>query len=48
MELLTKDGPNPLPKSNHRNKKRHPQNGVEIEQKWAKPGYVHLTSNKER
>lgn len=48
MELLRKDGPNPLPKSNHRNKKRHPQNGVEVEQKWAKPGYVHLTSNKER
>jgi len=48
MELLRKDGPNPLPKSNHRNKKRHPQNGVEVERKWARPGYVHLTTNKER
>jgi len=48
MELLEKDGENPLPKTNHRNKKRHPQNGVEVERKWARPGYVHLTTNTER
>ncbi|WP_318615756.1 formate dehydrogenase subunit alpha [Sporosarcina sp. YIM B06819] len=43
MEVLQKDGKNPLPASNPRNKKRHPQNGVEVERKWARPGYVHLT-----
>ncbi|KXH81875.1 formate dehydrogenase subunit alpha [Sporosarcina sp. HYO08] len=45
MEVLQKDGENPLPKSNPRNKKRHPQNGVEVERKWARPGYVHLTDD---
>ncbi|KAA0965633.1 formate dehydrogenase subunit alpha [Sporosarcina sp. ANT_H38] len=49
MEVLRKDGKNPLPKSNHRNKKRNPQNGVEVDQKWARPEYVHLTEHlKER
>lgn len=43
MELLCKVGENPLPASNHRNKKRHPQNGVEVKRKWARPNYVHLT-----
>ncbi|MDF9782922.1 formate dehydrogenase major subunit [Bacillus velezensis] len=33
----------PLPKTNPRNKKRHPQNGVEAQRKWNRPGYVHLT-----
>jgi formate dehydrogenase major subunit len=33
----------PLPVTNPRNKKRHPQNGVEAERKWSRPGYVHLT-----
>ena len=48
MEVLRKDGKNPLPETNPRNKKRHPQNGVEVERKWARPGYVHLTTEKER
>ncbi len=43
MEVLKRDGENPLPKTNHRNKKRHPQNGVEVQRKWARPNYVHLT-----
>lgn len=49
MEVLRKEGENPLPASNPRNKKRHPQNGVEVERKWARPGYTHLTDTlKER
>lgn len=47
MEVLQADGENPLPRTNPRNKKRHPQNGVEVERKWNRPGYVHLTTNKE-
>ena len=47
MEVLIKDGDNPLPKSNHRNKQRHPQNGVEVERKWARPNYIHLTDQVE-
>jgi len=43
MEVLEKQGENPLPKSNHRDKKRHPQNGVEVQRKWNRPGYVQLT-----
>lgn len=43
MEVIRKEGKNPLPASNPRNKKRHPQNGVEVERKWARPGYEHLT-----
>jgi formate dehydrogenase major subunit len=45
MEVLTVDGENPLPQANPRNKKRHPQNGVEVARKWARPDYVHLTNN---
>lgn len=45
MEVLSVDGEVPLPKTNPRNKKRHPQNGVEVERKWNRPGYVHLTNN---
>lgn len=45
MEVLAETGSNPLPKSNHRNKKRYPQNGVEVERKWQRPGYVQLTDN---
>jgi formate dehydrogenase major subunit len=45
MEVLRIDGENPLPSTNQRNKKRHPQNGVEVERKWNRPDYVHLTSN---
>jgi formate dehydrogenase major subunit len=48
MEVLQKEGENPLPSSNHRNKKRHPQDGVEVERKWARPGYVHLTDQVEK
>ncbi|MFK2825766.1 formate dehydrogenase subunit alpha [Bacillus sp. B190/17] len=44
MEVLRVDGENPLPKTNPRNKKRHPQNGVEVQRKWERPGYVHLTT----
>lgn len=42
MELLEKHGENPLPKTNHRYKERHPQNGVEVQRKWARSGYVQL------
>lgn len=49
MELIRKDGKNPLPKTNHRYKKRHPQAGVEVHRKWVRSGYVHLTDDvKER
>lgn len=48
MEVLQKDGENPLPKSNHRNKKRNPTTGIEVERKWRRPGYVHLTTEKGR
>lgn len=45
MEILNNNGggERPLPKTNPRNKKRNPQNGVEVQRKWARPGYVHLT-----
>lgn len=42
MEVLCCDGENPLPESSPRNKKRHPQNGVEVERKWSRPDYVSL------
>nr|WP_121614085.1 formate dehydrogenase subunit alpha [Mesobacillus foraminis] len=45
LEVLQTDGKNPLPKTNHRSKKRYPQNGAEVEWKWKRPGYVHLTTN---
>ncbi|MGQ0514699.1 hypothetical protein ACT453_19575, partial [Bacillus sp. D-CC] len=35
-------GNRPLPSSNPRDKKRNPQNGVEIEQKWQRKQYVSL------
>lgn len=44
MEVISADGSNPLPKTNPRNKKRYPQDGVEVERKWNRPGYVHLTT----
>ncbi|BCE07573.1 formate dehydrogenase subunit alpha [Bacillus paralicheniformis] len=43
MEVLGGCAEPPLPKTNPRNKKRHPQNGAEVERKWKRPGYVHLT-----
>ncbi|MFD1203955.1 formate dehydrogenase subunit alpha [Sporosarcina contaminans] len=48
MEVLRKDGENPLPASNPRNKKRYPQNGVEVERKWAREDYVSLTDTVEK
>ncbi|WNS78494.1 formate dehydrogenase subunit alpha [Domibacillus sp. DTU_2020_1001157_1_SI_ALB_TIR_016] len=42
MEVLSVNGENPLPKTSPRNKKRYPQNGVEVERKWKRPGYVSL------
>nr|WP_316047128.1 hypothetical protein [Planococcus glaciei] len=49
MEVLQRDGHNPLPKSNHRTKKRHPTRGVEVERKWRRPDHVPLTDQpKER
>ena len=45
VEVLKAKGKRPLPRTNPRDKKRHPQNGVEVERKWNRPGYVHLTTN---
>ncbi|MGE8036468.1 formate dehydrogenase subunit alpha [Lysinibacillus sp. NPDC093692] len=45
VEVLKQKGKSPLPRTNPRYKKRHPQNGVEVERKWKRPGYVHLTTN---
>jgi formate dehydrogenase major subunit len=42
MEVLQDIGENPLPRTNPRYKKRHPQNGVEVGRKWDRPGYVSL------
>jgi formate dehydrogenase major subunit len=43
MEIISREGEVKLPGHNPRNKKRYPQNGVEVERKWNRPGYVHLT-----
>src|SRR5699024_6647453 len=40
--VLSTDGESTLPKTNPRNKERYPQDGVEIERKWNRPGYGHL------
>ncbi|MEI4831957.1 formate dehydrogenase subunit alpha [Bacillus sp. FJAT-53711] len=42
MRVLREKGNRPLPASNPRNKKRHPQNGVEVEKKWQRKQYVSL------
>jgi formate dehydrogenase major subunit len=39
MTLLPEQGENPLPRKNFRYGTRTPQSGVEIERKWAQPGY---------
>jgi formate dehydrogenase major subunit len=39
MMVLPEQGKNPLPRGNFRNGTRTPQMGVEIERKWALPGY---------
>jgi len=48
VEVLKAKGKSPLPRTNPRYKKRHPQNGVEVQRKWNRPGYVHLTTINER
>ncbi|MEC3421691.1 molybdopterin dinucleotide binding domain-containing protein, partial [Bacillus cereus] len=40
--VLREKGNRPLPSSNPRDKKRNPQNGVEIQQKWQRKQYVSL------
>ena len=47
MEVLQKDGHDPLPKTNHRTKRRHPTRGVEVERKWQRPDHVPLTDQPE-
>lgn len=39
MEVLEKDGMNPLPMYNPRYAKRNPQLGVQVERKWARDDY---------
>ncbi|ANU10928.1 formate dehydrogenase subunit alpha [Planococcus antarcticus DSM 14505] len=46
MEVLKDHVKRPLPKSNPRDKKRTPQSGIEVERKWAREGYVHLTDQR--
>ena len=41
MEVLGEVGQSPLPHTNHRYATRTPQNGVEVERKWARPDYVY-------
>jgi len=43
--VLPEQGDNPLPRKNFRYGKRTPQSGVEVERKWALPGY-HLPGTK--
>jgi len=45
MMVLPEQGDNPLPRKNFRYGKRTPQSGVEVERKWALPGY-HLPGTK--
>ena len=40
MTILPEQGASPLPRSNFRWGTRHPQTGVEVERKWAQPGYA--------
>ncbi|MFI8708505.1 formate dehydrogenase subunit alpha [Bacillus sp. NPDC077411] len=46
MRVLREKGNRPLPASNPRNKKRHPQNGVEVQKKWQRKQYVSLVDEK--
>jgi formate dehydrogenase major subunit len=41
MEVLGEVGQSPLPPTNHRYATRTPQNGVEVQRKWARPDYVY-------
>ena len=45
MMVLPEQGDNPLPRKNFRYGTRTPQSGVEVERKWALPGY-HLPGTK--
>lgn len=45
LEVLQKCGENPLPKHNPRNAARFPQNGVEIERKWARDDYKPISKH---
>ena len=40
MEILKRDGNNPLPKINHRNGNPQPQIGVQVQKKWARKDYI--------
>ncbi|WP_034358541.1 formate dehydrogenase subunit alpha [Deinococcus phoenicis] len=40
LEVLSVDGPPPLPRTNHRYGHPTPQNGVEVGRKWRRPDYV--------
>ncbi|WP_163655118.1 formate dehydrogenase subunit alpha [Listeria sp. PSOL-1] len=44
LEVLEKEGKNPLPENNSRNYKRHPQNGTEVERKWKREDYHPISS----
>ena len=46
MTILPEQGENPLPRRNFRWGTRTPQTGVEVERKWAQPGY-HVPGTKE-
>jgi formate dehydrogenase major subunit len=46
MTVLGEKGESPLPRKNFRFGTRHPQTGVEIERKWAQPGY-HVPGTRE-
>jgi formate dehydrogenase major subunit len=39
MNVLAEVGENPLPRNNSRFGHPTPQNGVEVERKWKRPGY---------
>ena len=43
MVLLPEQGKSPLPPGNFRNGHRTPQMGVEIERRWALPGFLSTT-----
>ncbi|KPV45199.1 formate dehydrogenase subunit alpha [Alicyclobacillus ferrooxydans] len=40
MEILRTEGRSPLPRNNPRFGTRNPQQGVEVQRKWNRPGYI--------
>lgn len=46
MTILPEQGDSPLPRRNFRYGTRQPQSGVEVERKWAQPGY-HVPGTRE-